>query len=226
MILPQPKLEPRLQKRYHKLVLEHITINSEIAAGPRALPGNGKAFASTQGAWRYYANPKVTLKALGAPLIEQARDFLATECRDYALVVHDWSNLSYETQQTLKKDLIELGHQNHGYELLSSLLINDLMGMPLGMLGLNLTASKGIYSTWREKPRARQAPLDDLSETMKQLRALDLDLPLVHIVDCESNSIWHWRLWNEETFFSRAPLLIVTRTGKSADCDCARSPAT
>src|SRR5262245_34235204 len=205
MILPQPKLEPRLQKRYYKLVLEHVNINSEIAAGPRALPGNGKAFASTQGAWRYYANPKVTLKALGAPLIEQARDFLATEFLDYALIVHYWSNLSYQTQQTLKKDLIELGHQNHGYELLSSLLINDLMGMPLGMLGLNLTASKGVYSTWCEKPRARQAPLDDLSETMKQLRALDLDLPLVHIIDCESNSIWHWRLWNErgDLFLSR-----------------------
>ena len=76
MILPQPKLERRLQKRHHKLVLEHVNVNSEIAAGPRALPGKGKAFASTQGAWRYYANPKVTIKALGEPLIEQARDFV------------------------------------------------------------------------------------------------------------------------------------------------------
>ncbi len=57
MILPQPKLERRLQNRYHKLVLEHVNVNSEIAAGPRALPGKGKAFSSTQGAWRYYANP-------------------------------------------------------------------------------------------------------------------------------------------------------------------------
>ena len=163
MILPQPKLERRLQKRHHKLVLEHVNVNSEIAAGPRALPGKGKAFASTQGAWRYYANPKVTIKALGEPLIEQARDFVATECRDYALVVHDWSNLCYETQQTLKKDLIELGHHNHGYELLSSLLISDLMGMPVGVLGLSLTSSKGVYSTWHDQPQARQAPLDDLS---------------------------------------------------------------
>lgn len=114
MILPQPKLERRLQKRHHKLVLEHINSNSEIAAGPQALPGKGKAFASAQGAWRYYANPKVTLQALGAPLIAQARAFVTTECRDYALVVHDSSNLSDETQQTLKKDLVELGHQNHG----------------------------------------------------------------------------------------------------------------
>jgi hypothetical protein len=73
------------------------------------------------------------------------------------------------------------------------------------MLGLSLTASKGVYSTWRERPQARQAPLDDLSETMKQLRALGFDLPLVHIVDRESNSIWHWRLWNErgDLFLSR-----------------------
>jgi hypothetical protein len=206
MTLPQPKLERRLQKRYHKLVLEHVNVNSAIAAGPRALPGAGKAFASTQGAWRYYANPRVTLKALGEPLLEQARDFLASECQDYALVVHDWSNLSYQRQQTLKKDLIELGHYNHGYELLSSLLINDLTGMPLGMLGLSLTSSQGVYSTWREKPQERQAPLDDLSETMEQLRALGFDLPLVHIVECESNSIWHWRLWNEreDLFVSRA----------------------
>src|SRR5262245_8802777 len=115
MTLPSPKLEPRLQRRYNKLVLEHINVNSEIAAGPRTLPGTGKAFASTQAAWRYFENPKVTLKALADPLLLQARDFVANECRNYALAVHDWSDLSYEKQRQRKKGLIELGHQRHGY---------------------------------------------------------------------------------------------------------------
>lgn len=196
MILPPPKLERRLQKRHHKLVLEHVNLNSEIAAGIRALPGEGQNFASTQAAWRFYANPKVTLKALGEPLLKVGRDLATGECQRYALIVHDWSNLCYQNQQQLKPDLIELGHQNHGYELLGSLLVSDQTGMPLGMLGLSLTSSNGVHSVWHDKPQARQAPLDDLSETMTHLRAAQLPLPLVHIIDRESNSVWHWRWWD------------------------------
>lgn len=196
MKLPEPKLEKRLQKRYHKLVLEHINVNSSIAPGLRALPGEGTAFASTQGAWRFFANPRVTLKALGEPLLAQAHKMVTEECRDYALVVHDWSNLDYETQQRLKKDLIELGKNLHGYELLSSLLVSDLTGMPLGMFALSLASGKGVYSTWRDKPQKRQAPLDDLSETIKFLSESGLPLELVHIIDRQSSSVWHWRLWD------------------------------
>lgn len=205
MLLPSPKLEPRLRKRYHKLVFEHVNVNSEIAAGLRALPGKGKAFASTQGAWRFYANAAVTLKRLGEPLLMQARALLTSQCRSYALVVHDWSDLSYQTQQQLKQDLIELGHQHHGYDLFSSLLVSDVTGMPLGMLGLSLTSAKGDHTTWHDQVQTRLAPLDRLSDTMAHLGQAELPLSLVHLIDRESNSVWHWRLWDkrQERFVSR-----------------------
>src|SRR5262245_37406146 len=91
MELKLPKLDKRLKKRYQKLVLEHLNTNDDIAAGIRALPGKGKAFTSTQGAWRFYANPRVSLSKLGEPLIEEARGLIGSECGDYALVVHDWA---------------------------------------------------------------------------------------------------------------------------------------
>jgi hypothetical protein len=202
MELKLPKLDKRLKKRYQKLVLEHLNTNDDIAAGIRALPGKGKAFTSTQGAWRFYANPRVSLSKLGEPLIEEARGLIGSECGDYALVVHDWSNLSYQTQAQRKTDLIELGHQSHGYELQNSLLVSDRTGMPLISLDFKLTAADGVYIMRSDKPQPRQAPLDEISETMVALRALAPGLPLVHIIDQEGNSVWHWRLWqSREDFF-------------------------
>lgn len=201
MELKLPKLDKRLKKRYQKLVLEHLNTNDEIAAGIRALPGQGKAFASTQGAWRFYANPRVSLSKLGAPLIEEARGLVASECSAYALLVHDWSNLSYQTQAQRKPDLIELGHQNYGYELQNSLLVSDRTGMPLTSLDFKLTAADGVYTMRSDKPQPRQAPLDEISQTMVAIRQAALGLPLVHIIDQEGNSVWHWRLWQSRDDF-------------------------
>lgn len=207
MELKLPKLDKRLKKRYQKLVLEHLNTNDDIAAGIRALPGKGKAFTSTQGAWRFYANPGVTLSKLGEPLIEEARHLVGSECDSYALVVHDWSNLSYQSQAQRKTDLIELGHQSHGYELQNSLLVSDQTGMPLAPLDFKLTAADGVYTMRSDEPQPRQAPLDEVSQTMVALRAAALGLPLVHIIDQEGNSVWHWRLWQSRDDF------FLTRVG-------------
>jgi len=209
MELKLPKLDKRLKKRYQKLVLEHLNTNDDIAAGIRALPGKGKAFTSTQGAWRFYANPRVSLSKLGEPLIEEARDLVESECSAYALVVHDWSNLSYQSQAQRKTDLIELGHQSQGYELQNSLLVSDRTGMPLASLDFKLTAAEGVYTMRSDKPQPRQAPLDDISETMGALRSAALGLPLVHIIDQEGNSVWHWREWQSRDDF------FLTRVGDS-----------
>ena len=64
MVLPIPDLEPRLQRRYQQLVKEHLHTSESVAAGPSALPGGNQAFASTQAAWRFYANPRVALEEL------------------------------------------------------------------------------------------------------------------------------------------------------------------
>ncbi|MBV8231564.1 MAG: hypothetical protein JO329_16400 [Planctomycetaceae bacterium] len=53
------------------------------------MPGTTQAFASTQAAWRFYANPRVTLPQLVRPLIEAARAAVEHDNQHYALVVHD-----------------------------------------------------------------------------------------------------------------------------------------
>jgi hypothetical protein len=71
--LVPPPLEPRLQKRHPQLVQEHLQISQRVAAGLNALPGVATSFASTQAAWRFYQNPRVSLSALAQPLIEHGR---------------------------------------------------------------------------------------------------------------------------------------------------------
>ena len=68
-----PPLEPRLQKRYHKLVLSHMRSASPLVAGVASLPDEGQAFAAAQGAWRFHGNESVTLHlkyAAGSYLID------------------------------------------------------------------------------------------------------------------------------------------------------------
>lgn len=94
-----PKLEPRLQRRYQQLVAERLNTTESVAAGIRALPGIRKAFASTQAAWRFYGNQRITLMQLAEPLIDNGRESLTVTKSTFALIVHDWSHLDYSEHQ-------------------------------------------------------------------------------------------------------------------------------
>jgi len=74
-------------------VAEHLNSADSVAAGIRALPGVSQAFASTQAAWRFYGNERITLAQLAEPLIESGRAALAEPKVRYALIAHDWSHL-------------------------------------------------------------------------------------------------------------------------------------
>ena len=89
-------MEPRLQKRYRRLGQQHWGAADDVAVGLRVLPETASAWAATQGAWRFYHNPRVSLPDLAQPLLTQARAACATECQEYALVLHDWSRLGYK----------------------------------------------------------------------------------------------------------------------------------
>src|SRR4051812_27925316 len=95
MSFPLPTIEKRLQRRYVQLVNEHLRSAPPLAAGPAALPRLTSAFASTQGAWRFFANDAAPLASLVEPLQQAGRQGLAGSPADYALVVHDWSILNY-----------------------------------------------------------------------------------------------------------------------------------
>lgn len=117
-----PCLEHRLQKRYHKLVLSHMRSASPLAAGVASLSDKGQAFAAVQGAWRFHNNERVTLPALVEPLRDVGRDRLRTSTASFALLVRDWSKLTYALGG--KTDLTQLTHVHDvGYELPTALLV-------------------------------------------------------------------------------------------------------
>jgi hypothetical protein len=196
MVFPIPDLEPRLQRRYQQLVKEHLHTAESVAAGPRTLPGVNQAFASTQAAWRFYANPRVTLDELAAPLRISGRALLARECQRHALIMHDWSDLHYGAH-TRKTDRIPLG-KDQGYQIETAVLVSDRTGLPLTPLSLSLWAADGIHTTRCAEVMTDHSHLDELTATIKALEAEQWGLPLVHLSDRESDSITHLRAWNKE----------------------------
>jgi hypothetical protein len=188
-----PPLEPRLQKRYHKLVLSHMRNASPLAAGVASLPDKGQAFAATQAAWRFHNNEHVTLSALVEPLRAVGRDRLAAATASFALLVHDWSKLTYPDGE--RTDLTQLTHANDvGYELTTALLVSADEGDPLAPLGVHCRTGNGLLST---RPRAHAA--DHLSQVLPTMTASgtwNLSKPLLHVIDREADSVGHYRQWH------------------------------
>jgi hypothetical protein len=209
-----PAFEPRLQRRYCQLVGEHLRcatpLTPGIAALPRLLsvtdpdhPSSGltqrftTAFASTQAAWRFFANQAVTLPELAQPLIEAGRRALVSAATDYALVVHDWSNLNYH-RHTAKTDQILFSKgTDRGYELACALLVDAATGDPLAPLELRLRTATALYSTRQPAPPRGLNHLDALLATMRAIGRLRLPRTVVHLVDCEGDSVAHLRRWHK-----------------------------
>jgi hypothetical protein len=200
---PQP-LEPRLQQRHQHLVQEHLRVSQRVAAGLKALPGTATSFASTQAAWRFYHNERVSLPALAQPLIEQGRAALTEVGAAYALVMHDWSHLNYD-RHTRKADRFgSVQEHRQGYELQSALLVSDRDGAPLAPLYQNLRSTAGLHTTRAPVVLPAATHLDELRERWAHLATLGLGRPLVHIVDREGDSIGHYRQWQDHRFLVRA----------------------
>jgi Transposase DDE domain len=204
MVIPTPPFDRRLQRRYERLVNEHLHTSENQAAGSHALPNINEAFASTQAAWRFYANPSVSLEGLLLPLVEQSRREMPVVCRRYGLAIHDWSDLRYGTH-TSKKDRRKIG-KDSGYKLATTLLVSDLRGAPIAPISLGLWANDGWHTTLDEERHGDWTPLELASETMQGLQKQKLPLPLVHIIDREGDSIFHYRQWNaaDHLFLVRA----------------------
>ena len=200
----RPPLEPRLQKRYHQLVQEHLQISQSVAAGLNALPGTATSFASTPAAWRFYRNANVSLPALAQPRIEQGRAALQATDAEYALVMHDWSHLNYD-RHTRKADRCGLAREHRqGYELQSALLVSDRDGTPLAPLYQNLESAAGLHTTRAPDVLPAATHLDELRTRWAHLEQLALGRPLVQIVDREGDSIGHYRQWQAHAFLVRA----------------------
>lgn len=199
MIELLPHLEPRLQRRYQQLVKEHLHTNETVASGLRAVFDSNTTFASTQAAWRFYKNLRISLKTLAEPLLSYAPQAVHESCSNYVLVVHDWSNLIYCTHSR-KLDLIPLNQKKAlSYDLQTALLLSDRLGNPLTSVYQELHSSEGIHSTrFEDVLSASDTKVDPLLPTMKFVNSLDLGKPTVYLIDSEADSVGHYRQWTAE----------------------------
>jgi hypothetical protein len=191
-----PALDARLQRRYLKLVQSHLHVAQKAAAGIASVPEAASAFASTQAAWRFLNNDRVKLPTLAEPLREVGRQRVATLQCPFALLVHDWSKLSFN-QPRRKRDLVQLTHESDvGYELTLSLLVSADNGQPLAPMEMELFTGEGVLSTRDPAPR-RRPHLEQVLPTMQASAAWGLAKPLVHVIDREADSVDHYRRWDK-----------------------------
>lgn len=167
-----------------------------IAAGVRALPGAGRSFAATQAAWRFFANPRVTLGKLAAPLRDVGRQACEESAASYMLLVHDWSKLDYDGHRS-KKDLTQLSQKlDRGYELTGVLLVDGHHGLPLAPMGLSVLSAAGMHTTEADTPQPRTPHLDQVLPWMDASRSWRLSKPCVNVIDREADSVKHLRQWS------------------------------
>ena len=174
---------------------QHLGAAADVAAGLRLLPETASAWAATQGAWRFYHNPRVRLPALAGPLVSHAVAAGAAECQAYALVMHDWSRLSYKRQEGKQGRIALARADDLGYELQSALLVSDQRGEPLAPLYLGVCDAHGVQSSRRVTPLPVRTHLDELSRTMSYAEGIGLSKPVVHIVDREADAVRQVRRW-------------------------------
>ena len=189
-------VEPRLGRRYERLVAEHLNASSRLSAGLKALPDRVSSFSSTQAAWRFYANDEVTLSKLQEPLTQAALEGIEQHCDDYALCIHDWSRLSYKHAN--KPDTYAVTHETDiGYDLQTSLVVSDRQGQPLAPVAQRLVSRDGSLATYEstEPGQPAKAHLDELTDCIGVLQRQSWPKPLVHIIDREADSVRHLRAW-------------------------------
>jgi hypothetical protein len=198
--------EPRLQRRYHQLIVSQLSSAQRLAAGVHAPPTLAKGFATTQAAWRFYSNEQVDLPTLCSPLIEHVRTSVSECCDEWLLMVGDWSNLHYNGHES-KADRVALSmRKDLGYEMFTALAVSDRDGSPIAPLCLELRAEKGLYTTRCKTVQKPVSQLDGLEPVMDHIAALRLGKPTVWIIDREADSVAHYRRWNatDKKFVIRA----------------------
>lgn len=179
-----------------------MNANDALSSGLRPLPNEISSFASTQAAWRFYKNDSVTLQKLQEPLLQAAHDNAITHCKDYALIIHDWSRLNYRKHQS-KLDKYQISHETDvGYDLQSSLLISDKTGLPLAPVAQRLVTANGSYSSYKNNALDENVAshLDEVTTCIDYLQQQSFAKSLVHIIDREADSIGHIRRWQENGY--------------------------
>lgn len=174
-------------------------MSSELAAGIHGVPGVSASFASTQAAYRFFNNPRVTLRGLAKPLLELAREEVPRSCDNYVLIVHDWTPLSYG-EHASKKDRVIFSQRGvpEDYEVQTALAVSDRDGLPIAPLLTCLRAADGVHCSRSWRVREPLSPLDELDPAMTFVEEQELGRSVIHVVDAEADSVAHYRVWNSQ----------------------------
>jgi hypothetical protein len=164
-----------------------------LAAWPSA---TASAFASTQAAWRFYHNPRISLPDLVVPLHQAARHALSLCPAPFALVVLDWSNVNFHSHTSKADQILFSSGSDRGYELAAAVLVDTAAGDPLAPLEVRLRTATAVHSTRRPAPARSASHLDQVLPTMRSLAGLQLPTALVYVIDCEADSVDHLRQWH------------------------------
>jgi hypothetical protein len=192
------RVDRRLERRYWKLVSEHSASLKPSAAGLRALPASGKAFASTQAMWRFLGNDHMPRSRLVEPLCSYARESLAADQPEFALIVHDWSQLEFRDHDG-NLDRVGLSSDwNRGYELLTALMVSAQDGQPIAPVVQAIEASDGVHATYSDRLQPAQSHLDALRPMMRAAEKVAEGTRCVHVIDREGNAVFYLRKWDKQ----------------------------
>jgi hypothetical protein len=187
-----------LQVRYTILVQQHLHASGKLNAGPSAPLGEPTAFAATQAAWRFLHNDRVTLPLLAEPLHQVARPWANVNATAWALIVHDWSALSYPTHAR-KQDRKSHGSPfSQGYDLGTLLLVDGRDGVPVAPVEMELRTAQTISSTRPLPPDAADSRLDNVLPAMRAIDDLGRRERVIHVIDREADSLAHYRDWQAD----------------------------
>jgi hypothetical protein len=157
------------------LVESHLKMSQRLATASQAKLGTASSFAATQAAWRFYVHEKTTLSKLSEPLVAASCEGVAAYCRDYALIVNDWSVLNYWNHDS-KTDRKGFHGTACGYELQSSIVLSDNNGLPLGVMAQNLTTQNGVWSSYQgDDLQKEQEHLQELAQRVQWLEKQSID---------------------------------------------------
>jgi hypothetical protein len=170
-------------------------VSDPLAAGIHALavPGLADGFAAVLGAHRFWHNDDTTLPRLIEPLHHLAQQWRQQAPRTWALVVHDWSLLSYPRHRR-KTDQVQVNN-GRGYELTTLLLVEGEAGQPVAPLELRLRSARGVFSTRAPAPARKAYRIDEVLPSMQAVADLGLGGPLVHVIDREADALAQYRAW-------------------------------
>jgi hypothetical protein len=182
------------------LVKEHLQVSDKLAAGLRALLDTNSSFASTQAAWRFYRNEQMCLPVLTHPLLVEAHKGVTERFDSYALAVANWSAINFGKHQNKTDRQQSTPQYDVGYELPTSLWLNDPNGEPLAPIVQNLVTQEGVWSSYHDERIQLEPHLDELTPRMKWITGQPFAKPVVHLIDRETASIDHQREWDEAGF--------------------------